>query len=285
MALWPLGKAKEKEPTSEEGVTEMKDGDPEEKKTPESNSDPPQTVTEVQSPFSHPGLEGKSEQEIVDLLALNALTIKEQSAAVAGIDSQPAVVAVEPEPKPEPVKISSEDFFLDPAEAIRKVTAETVSEVVQKEMKEIVAPLAAQLSRGFTKDAWEEAGVEVKNLSVMRPLIESVLKKNGIANPSVAQIVGASDLAYGQAARQGTPIPGMVSDTTTSATTTPQPIGIPQHSPSTQPLAQVAKTPAIEPLNEFEARIARENKQTPEEYRALQDLDSADVLAPVEETS
>lgn len=276
MGLWPLGKAKEKEPTSEGEGTEMKVDEPEEKKKVESSSDPPPTDTGVQSPFSHPGLEGKTEQELADLLALQALTIKEQSAAVAGIDSQPAPVV---EPEPEPVKISSEDFFLDPAEAIRKVTAETV----QEQMKQIVAPLAAQLSRGFTKDAWEEAGVEVKNLSVMRPLIESVLKRNGIANPSVAQIVGASDLAYGQAARQGTPIPGMEVKAEPSATPTPQ--MIPQHAPSTQPLAQVEKTPAIEPLNEFEARLARERKLTPEEYRALQDLDSADVLAEVEEGS
>ena len=152
-------------------------------------------------------------------------------------------------------------------------------------MKEIVAPLAAQLSRGFAKDAWEESGVEVKNLSVMRPLIESVLKRNGIANPSVAQIIGASDLAYGQATRQGTPIPGMETKVEPAVTDATQQIGIPQHSPSTQPLAQVDKTTTIEPLNEFEARLARERKMTPEEYRALQDLDSEDVLAEVEEGS
>ena len=280
MALWPLGKTKEKEPTSEGEGTEMKVEEPEEKKTTELSSSPPPTGTEVQSPFSHPGLEGKSEQELADLLALQALTIKEQSAAVAGIDSQPAPVTP-PEPKPEPVKISSEDFFLDPAEAIRKVTSETI----QNELKEIVSELRVDMAAGQAKSAWEEAGVEVKNLSVMRPLIESVLKRNGIANPSVAQIIGASDLAYGQAKRQGTPIPGMEVESTPSATTTPPQIGIPQHAPSTQPLAQVEKTPAIEPLNEFEARLARERKLTPEEYRALQNLDSADVLAEVEEGS
>ncbi len=270
----------EKEPTLEGSEEGTKEGEPEGKKKTESSSDPPPTPTGVESPFSSGPLAGMTAQEAADRIALQELTITEQRGAVAAVVDAPPVAA--PEPEPEPVKISSEDFFLDPAESIRKVTSETI----QAQLKEIVAPLEAQLAKGFVKDSWTEAGEQLPNLSAMRPMIEAVLKQRGITNPDASTIIGAHDLAVGQAQRKGVPIPGM--ETKTEPTPTPTPTRknermIPQHSPSTQPLASTEKKEEIEPLDENEARVAREQNMTPEQFRQWQAIDGEDVLAPASE--
>ena len=268
---WPWRK-KEKDPSLEDGETGTTPEGDEKKKTVESDSDPPPTDTGVQGPFSHPALAGKSEQEIADMLAVQQVTINEQRGAMETVSNQPPAA---PEPEPEPVTVTSEEFFADPSGSTRTI----VSDVIQKELKQIVAPLEAQLSKGFTRDAWDEADIPV----AMRPMVEAVLKQRRIANPDADTIKGAYHLAVGQATVQGTPLPGM------EAKSEPDPPpennkAIPQHSPSTQPIAETEKKVEFEPLTENEARLARENDQTHEEYRAWSAIHEDEVLT-VEEKS
>ena len=271
MPNWPW-KKKEKDPTLEDGGTGITPDEDEKTKTKESVSDPPPTDTGVEGPFSHPALAGRSEQEIADMLALQDLTIKEQKAAVDTVSSQPPPA---PEPEPEPVNVSSEEFFANPSESTRTI----VSDVIQRELKEIVAPLEAQLKKGFTRDAWDDADVP----KTMRPMIEAVLKQRGIVNPDASTIKSAYHLAVGQATVQGTPLPGM--ETKTEPDPPPENTRvIPQHNPSTQPIAQTAKKVEFEPLNENEARIAREQKMTHEEYRAWNAIHEDEVLTVEKES-
>ncbi len=273
MVTWPF---REKEPSSEVGEEGTKEGKEEEKKTPESSSETPPTDTQdgVEGPFTHPSLVGKSEQELADLLALSDLkdiTIKEQKAAVDSIGNQPPTPAPEPEP---PVDATSAEYFENPIGTTRKM--------IQEELKSIVAPLEAQFAKGFVKDAWEEVGEEIPNLAQMRPAIEAVLKRSGITNPTSAHIIGSYDMAVGQAARQGTVIPGVapVDSDPSPKPEVENPRMIPQHAVSTQPIAETEKKVEFEPLNENEARLAREANLTHEKYRALQDMDEADILRP-----
>lgn len=276
----PWTKEEEKETLLEPEGKGTKEGGGEGEKTPVSVSEPPPTDTSVvQSPFSHPGLEGKSEQELADLLALSDLkdiTIREQKAALAGTVT---VQAPPIEPTPEPLKISSEDFFLDPAKAIREVTSETI----QKEMTEIVAELRTDMAAGRAKSAWDDAAESLPNLANMRPLIEARFQKNGLQNPNVGSIIAVHDLLVGEATRQGSPIP-----TVAEPTPTPTPVldnnrVIPQHPVSTQPIATLEKKETFEPLDENEARIARDMKMSHIDFRRWQAVDGEDVLLPAPE--
>ena len=271
-----------KEPTSEGEETETKQGEEGDPKTLESSLDPPQTDTGdgVEGPFKSKELSAfGSEQELIDAMALRDLTITEQRAAVetAGME-KPTVV---PEPAPEPVTVTSEEFFSDPAKAIRAVT----SDVIQTQMKEIVSELRQDMAVGRVKNAWDEAEEKLPNLPIMRPLVEAVLKRGGVANPNVLSIISAHDMAVGEAVRQGVTLPttetrvedrlGAAEENRRSA--------IPQHSPSTQPIVQLEEKVKFEPLDENEARMAREEGITHERFRALQELDEASVLT-VEES-
>lgn len=277
----PWTKEEEKEPSSEPEGTETKveEGKEEKKKVESSSETPPMDTEGVQSPFDKDGpLAGKSEKEVADMLALQDMTIKEQSAAVDGIGSQPAV-AVEPEPEPKLREATSEEFFANPGKEMN----DAISAGVQSQMKEIVAELRLEMAEGRTKTAWDEAKESIPNLDNMRPLIEARLKQNGVANPNKASIIAVNDMLVGEATRQGTQIPG----TGTTPVPTPKPVenerAIPQHAVSTQPLVQTETKEKFEPLDENEARVARENKMTPEQFRRWQALDGEDVLLPAPE--
>jgi hypothetical protein len=213
-------------------------------------------------------------QEAADRLALQEITITEQKAAVDGV---PTTVAP-PEPVSEPVQVSSEEFFQDPGKAIREITADTI----QSQMKEIVSELRQDMAVGKVKSAWDDAAGSIPNLSNMRPLIEARLSQNGVNAPNVASIIAVNDMLVGEATRRGTPIPTI--ETRVEPGSTDSTRVIPQHSVSTQPLAtSIEKKVEYEPLDENEARMAREKKMTHEQYRQWQAIDIGDVLAEVPE--
>ena len=272
---WPFkNKETEKEPSLEAEGRETEIGMEEEKRNMESSSSEPQTPTGgTESPFTNPVLSRyKTEQELAEAIALRDLTIDEQKAAVSAAGAASQAPVPEPEPEP-PVEISSEDFFQNPGES----TAKIVNEIVQKQLKEIIEPFRQDLARGQVRTAWDEAATHLPNLDLMRPLIEAGLQHRGITNPNLETIIAVHDLAVGQATRKGTPLPAM--ETSAGSTSdNKRTTVIPQHMPSTQPIAAAEPKANIVPLSEHEARLARERKLTHEEYRALQEMDEADVL-------
>lgn len=272
---WPFkNKETEKEPSLEAEGRETEIGMEEEKRNMESSSSEPQTPTGgTESPFTNPVLSRyKNEQELAEAIALRDLTIDEQKAAVSAAGAASQAPVPEPEPEP-PVEISSEDFFQNPGES----TAKIVNEIVQKQLKEIIEPFRQDLARGQVRTAWDEAATHLPNLDLMRPLIEAGLQHRGITNPNLETIIAVHDLAVGQATRKGTPLPAM--ETSTGPTSdNKRTTVIPQHMPSTQPIAAAEPRANIVPLSEHEARLARERKLTHEEYRALQEMDESDVL-------
>ena len=272
---WPFkNKETEKEPSLEAEGRETEIGMEEEKRNMESSSSEPQTPTGgAESPFTNPVLSRyKTEQELAEAIALRDLTINEQKAAVSAAGAASQAPVPEPEPEP-PVEISSEDFFQNPGES----TAKIVNEIVQKQLKEIIEPFRQDLARGQVRTAWDEAATHLPNLDLMRPLIEAGLQHRGITNPNLETIIAVHDLAVGQAARKGTPLPAMETSTGPTSDNKRNTV-IPQHMPSTQPIAAAEPKVNIVPLSEHEARLARERKLTHEEYRALQEMDESDVL-------
>ena len=272
---WPFrNKEMEKEPSLEVEGRGTEIGMEEEKRNLESSSGEPQTPTGgTESPFTNPVLSRyKTEQELAEAIALRDLTIDEQKAAVSAAGAASQAPVSEPEPEP-PVEISSEDFFQNPGES----TAKIVNEIVQKQLKEIIEPFRQDLAKGQVKTAWDEAAAHLPNLELMRPLIEAGLQHRGITNPNLETIIAVHDLAIGQATRKGTPLPAMETSTVPTSENKRTTV-IPQHMPSTQPIAAAEPKVNIVPLSEHEARLARERKLTHEEYRALQEMDESDVL-------
>ena len=272
---WPFkNKETEKEPSLEAEGRETEIGMEEEKRNMESSSSEPQTPTGgTESPFTNPVLSRyKTEQELAEAIALRDLTIDEQKAAVSAAGAASQAPVPEPEPEP-PVEISSEDFFQNPGES----TAKIVNEIVQKQLKEIIEPFRQDLARGQVRTAWDEAATHLPNLDLMRPLIEAGLQHRGITNPNLETIIAVHDLAVGQATRKGTPLPAMETSAGSTSDNKRNTV-IPQHMPSTQPIASAEPKVNIVPLSEHEARLARERKLTHEEYRALQEMDESDVL-------
>lgn len=268
---------KQTDPTPEGGVVEPK-GDPPEKKTPESASDPPPTgtVEGVQSPFGADGsLAGRSEKDVVDELALQAATIQAQKEALDAGVNQPVPVVV-PEPEPEPIPESSaEDFFANPG----KVIGEIVSQRVQAEMKEIIAPFQADLANSQARTAWDD--LKRDNMTIMRPLMEATLQKMGITSPNLSILESVYDMALGRATRQGVTVP-LVGDPPPPSTTPPERQVSPQHQPSSHPIVDPVKTEEFEPLSENEAQVARESNMTHLQYRQWQAMDEADLLIPAQ---
>ncbi len=277
------GEGTESTPEGEGGEPK---GDPLEKKTEVSVSDPPPTgtVEGVQSPFSADGgLADRTEKDVIDELALLHATNQAQKEALESGRNQPAPVVVPVEPEPEPAAISPEDFFADPA----KVIGEVVSQRVQSEMKEIIAPFQADLRQNQAQSAWDTLGNSRANMPLMRPLMEVILKERGIVDPGAGVLEDVYDLALARAVRTGENI--QVSDPppapSPSPTPTPERQVPPQHHPSSHPIVETTKTEEFEPLSENEARIARERKMTHLQYRQWQAMDEADVLTPVETAS
>ena len=262
-----------KEPTSEGVEAEKKPDEEESKKTQESSVPEPPTGSEegVQTPFG-----GKSEEEVLASIALLEATVKEQGRALTEArDAQPATV-VEPEPKTEDV--DSTAYFQNPIGETRKM--------IQEELKTIVAPLREDFAKGRARNAWDDAADEIPNLANMRPLIEAGLARNGIANPTIAQIIGVRDMVVGQAERMGTPIPGIATVETKTEVRTEAAEAhnrvSPQHNPSSQPIVSTEQQAKIRDLTENEARMARERGMTHEEFLSWQGLDIADIVLPEE---
>ena len=249
------------DPDDPEGKLEGKD--PNQPQEPTSNEPP----TGSESPFNDP--------EVAARITLMEATIAEQKRTIDAVPNVSAPVAVEPPPEPRK-KIDSQDFFSDPAGSVEAV----VSETVQKHLKEIIEPFKQDLAANRSRDAWVEAAGTLPNLAQMRPMIEAVLTRNKVISPTVGTIIAAYDMAVGQANRTGTNLPIELTPVAPINTPTPAPNVPPQHMPSTQPIVTETKIVAVEPLTENEARIARINNQTPEEYRSWQALDEADVLLP-----
>ncbi len=265
---WQKEEIVEKELTSEGVEVEKKPEEGEPKKTLESTTTEPPTGSEegVQTPFG-----GKSEEEVLASIALLEATVREQGRALTEArETQPATV-VEPEAKPEDV--DSTVFFQDPAAETRRI--------IQQELKEIVAPLREDFAKGRARNAWDDATTELPNLANMRPMIEAVLSRNGITNPTVAQIIGAHDLALGQAKRTGVNIP-QVETRTEIKTEEPHSRVSPQHHPSSQPIVKDEKKSKLRELTENEERLRRERKMTHEQFLSWQGLDIADVILPDE---
>jgi hypothetical protein len=234
----------------------------------------PEAPTGTESPFSNPALEGMSEQDIADRLALLNSTVKEQGAALS--ESQRRLNAsTEAPPAAAPdVPPTATQFWEDPAKEIKAM--------IQEQMEETIKPFRDDLQANKVTSAWSIMSSRHADFAEYKPLVETLLSRMGIAEPDEALL----DMLYHTAIGLHSKTVGNLETPTAAATPaeenrrTPPP----QHAPSSHPVASESEKGPSRELTESEREVAKlQGFKTDEEYLAWLEIDETQVLQEAKE--
>jgi len=234
------------------------------------NSQEPPTPTEGQTPFSHPSLEGLSEAEVAERLAVSESTIKAQRKRMnelESIASRPAAPAQEEEEgERDPQK-----FFEDPYGEIGKI--------IEKQLTQAVAPLAQDLKSRRVQGIYDSLAQEYPNFGQFKGAVAEQIKLWGIPDDAVNEdLVRTTFLSKVGEASLSTRQNGRQDETEARQEPQPeQPRVSPQHRPSSHPPKE-PKADAPRALTEEEKRFARiqfpKAKDPYKEYREWADAET-----------
>ena len=249
------------------GGDKPKEGDQKDPSSQNLETDPTPTG---ETPFTHAALSSyKSEEELAEFLGVYEATVREQGAEVTRLTAElnKPVEAI-PEPK-DPTDVPAEEFWREPMANVRKAVEETV----KSQLQEIIQPFRDDLAVNRLAGSWSAVRSRHPDLDQFKPMIDSILSRTGVTNPSEGQIEYNYYTAVGLAARN-------TGETVVPASPAPPPAPPPQHAPSNHPIAPVGEIkPELRPLTENEETLRRHNRQTHEEFLRLQGMDERDVLA------
>jgi hypothetical protein len=266
---------KDQEPGSQGGEGNF--SDEAEGESQDQPSNPTNTDTEPQTPFSNPALRGLTEEQIAQRLSLAEMTVKEQGRKITELVSRPAQPVETPVPstgRQTPItEITAEDYWKNPVEATRL----TVTEVIREQMGEIIQPFREDLARNKAAAAWNEVAAKHSDLESYRPWIEAQLASYGVTEPNAGTLEMLYLAAVGASALTRTPEENGERREDLLPNRPPPP----QHPPSRQPIHSArAATKKLRELTENEKRMARERGWTDEEFLNWQEMDEGDVLTP-----
>lgn len=234
----------------------------------------PEARTGTESPFSNPALEGMSEQDIADRLALLNSTVKEQGAALS--ESQRRLDAsgtVTPPATPDAPPTATQ-FWEDPAKEIKAM--------IQEQMEETIKPFRDDLQANKVTSAWSVMSSRHADFAQYRPLVETLLSRMGIAEPDEALLDMLYHTAIGINTKSGT-----TSETPPAADTSAEDnrrTPPPQHAPSSHPVATESEKGPSRELTESEREVAKlQGFKTDEEYLAWLEIDETQVLQEAKE--
>lgn len=230
-----------------------------------------------------PQIPSKSERD--EELELLRLTVREQGQALTAAQQRAnQQQTYQPEKKEEsqtPFKDpDSTEFFTDPGKSTRKI----IEDVLQGQLEKIIAPFVADRESLRAMAVWDDLVQREDDALDYKPLIESLLVKNGIQNPTVDTLHSLYYMAAGLAAKgKGEKVSSNGSKREESEDPREQkekPTRMsPQHRPSSQPLPKStsSKAPQRE-LTESEKKLARMYKMTDAEYLAEQIASSDSIV-------
>ena len=233
-------------------------------------SDNPPTGSN-QSPFSHPGLAGMSEQEVADMLAVSRSTVaslrKRADTLDAQLKAKDAVPATPADPKP--VKKDPTDFFANPHDEVR--------EIIRQEMRESINPLLADIVGRREESLWTTMGNKYPNFGKYQEAVQAKLDFWNIPKSAYNQdtVTEAFKAVLGDSILEGNDVnvQSMGDGNDAKPNTTP----IPQHRPSSHPVRQGNENNTPRELDEEEKKFARiQFRGVPaakayELYRSMQD--------------
>jgi len=267
----PWDKKEEEKSSSTPEVDIPDEGKNPEKVTTTPSQDPP---TGTESPFGHPSLEGMSEQDIADRLALLNSTVKEQGAALSEsqrrLNATPEAAPVAPEDPP-----TASQFWEDPAKEIKAM--------IQEQMEETIKPFRDDLQANKVTSAWSVMSSRYADFAEYRPLVETLLSRMGITEPDEALLEMLYHTAIGIQSKAGNmpETPTAAGDPAGDNKRNPPP----QHSPSSHPVSREREKGPSRELTESEREVARiQGFKTDEEYLAWLEIDETQVLQEAKES-
>lgn len=229
----------------------------------------------IQSPFSHPALAGRSEEEIATLLTVNQAAVREQGIRLNQLERERqqqqqqntnqnngTQSAIPDAP------ISPTDYWADPGKAAQLERQRTV-EAVRSMMEEMVAPLRMAAAEQQRDKVWTEIRAQIPDFVDYEPLVRQLLGRMGNPVPNLELLETLYFTAFGYVQKNGGGQQRQqqpVSQTNNGGNNfRPAP---PQHMPANQPLKQQTPAKVVRELTENERTIARMRGLTPEQYIA-----------------
>jgi len=200
-------------------------------------------------------------------------TVQAQEAQLRLNANQPAAAPV-PEPVVVPEAVSAEEFWANPSESVRAIVEDTVKGHLDK----VIKPFQEDSAAAKEAQAWNNVTGRNPDLPQYKNIMNTLLQRQGNSSPTEEEIETVYFAAVGMANRSEqvrAAVDGQPNPNPVPARNAP-----PQHQPSSHPTLQ--PPPETEPivLTENEARLARENGQTPEEYARWRDMPEDEVLIP-----
>lgn len=220
--------------------------------------------------FDLPELKGKTPAEIQEAFKVYKAAVVEQGKRLNDLENRPPVQVAQPS-KEDDEEITPDKFWENPA----KHTADIVNKTVQRQLKEIVAPLEQDFAAQRVRRVWDELEELHPNYKSYKSLMDEILKRNGITAPNLPTLVSIFEMAVGKAALSGN-IPAANGNDNGEPVNNnpPRRAAPPQHPPSSQPLPNAApKKPKRRQLTESERKVAQMQGLTPDEY--LDELEKA----------
>lgn len=217
-----------------------------------------------QSPFSHPALAGRTEEEIATLLTVNQAAVREQGLRLSEYErqrnqTQPTNGVQSPIPATQPESTDPADFWKDPMGLIRKEQQRANQEVV-RQMQEIIAPFQQDLAAQRANQAWVDVRAAIPDFVTYEPYVRELAKNMGVTEPNAQTLQTLYYTAVGYVAKNQAQV-GTAPVNNPSHRPPP-----PQHSPANQPIPKQQSGKQYRELTENERTLARMRKMTPEQY-------------------
>ncbi len=240
---------------------------------------PSETPPVEEHRYTNPRLAGRSPAEVEGLYGLAEETVRQQGQQISDLTRRMQQVEATP-PKTEE-KISSSEFFAEPAAAIENL--------LEKQIKPLREEVAEAKRLATAPAAREGLRREFPDWDQVEPYVDHLLQQQDFPDPTnpgllktlyytAKGLMVSSGVDIGSPAAQPPHAPqGVVPGQA------PPGMAPPQHRASTPPPPPrtPGETAPARQLTELEKRLAREWKMSDEEYLYWQDLDERDVPTSV----
>jgi len=248
------------------------------------SDDPPaEPVVEPEEPqFSRGDLKGKDPKEIESYISLLEGVTREQGTKLSEVEKDKAQLESEAAARAAAPRVDDEELnvaFLDnPMAAMRQAQVESEERILGK-MGEMIEPFKLGLARDAESDAIDQARVQFPDLDTYLPQMRVYAQQAGASLAVPGNVQAYYYMVKGKSVTEGG---APVVTTETPGAATPS-VEVPQGRPQNQPLPTAGEVTKVRELTELEARLARENNMTPEQYLEWLEAPPEAVTEPKEE--
>ena len=270
--------------------------DPGNPPNPDSNSNPSPSDTGDggQSPFNHPSLRGRSEEEIARLLEVSEATIREQGRNLSMMNRRIQEIEQSsprrddrrederqtPFEEPDP-----QEFWKSPYKHVNQAVQQSEQRILNA-LQEVIKPFRESYARTAKEQAFEEIRKEFDDFGRYEALINTLLMQSGVPDDKVTpeSIRYLYYTAYGIAQRKaekeggGNMREGNGGNDGGNGNNNARRDPPPQHRASNQPVNRAPNRVTVRELDENEKTIARMKGMTDEQFLSWMEFDGDNLL-------